>query len=441
MASPRSIVLTVFLTIILWQSLDKWSTLQHVASLCDPPQYQSFDPPPQASSSSLATLQAGSPNTTTSSSRRNSALLYPPGRQYLTPNVKPHLGQHRPDADAIFAMATGYEIDDHLITIGSLLDTSYQGDIVLGIQQWKNCSKQLQAFITYHAEHSHLIVYTIPPCQKLTPDVFGHARCFTTYAYVNPFWDNNPASKTTNRLTGNDLAARHQSPRKFRYEHYWMWQRNYNPSSRIWLVDFRDLVFQANPMEHSSLVNTTPTTLHLFEESELRRIIEVERFTGTMIRDFFGPGMVDRIGNQTVLCSGVTMGGKIAMEQYLLKMIWHMDNLLGNHIGKGDQAHLNVLYYLGELSNHEGIDIIQVWKNFRGAVATMGYTYQLEALQKGDILDVYGNVIPVLHQFDRSKTVYAYIKKKRSTIWQPQGEALTGANLTIVHPKGAKKPS
>jgi hypothetical protein len=359
----------------------------------------------------------------------------------LTPALKPFLGEHRPNADAIFAMATGYEIDDHLITIGSLLNTSYQGDIVLGIQEWKNCSTQLQAFLTYHAQHTHLVVYTLPPCKKLNPDPFGHPRCFTTHAYVNPFWDNNPASKPYNRLTGNDMAGRNQSPRKFRYEYYWIWQRHYEPASRIWIVDFRDLVFQTNPMEHWSLQNTGPTTLHLFEESELRRITEVERFTGSMIRDFFGPGMIDRIGNRTVLCSGVSMGGKIAMEQYLLMMIWHMDNILGNKVGKGDQAHHNVLYYLGELANQEGIDDIQVWKNFRGAVANTGYTYRLEGMKKADVLDVDGNVIPIVHQFDRSKSLNSYVKTKRSTIWQPQAEALIGVDLTYVLPKGAKKPS
>lgn len=439
MSSLRAIILTVFLTITVWQFLDKWSSSKSISSLCDPPPpLQSFDPPAIQTGSMLTTTTN---NNTNNSKMKNSPLRYPPGRQYLTPNLQPFLGKHRPDADAIFAMATGYEIDDHLITIGSLLDTSYQGDIVLGIQEWKNCSKQLQAFLTYHTEHTHVVIYTLPPCKKLNPDPFGHPRCITTHAYVNPFYDNNPASKTTSRLTGDDLAGRHQSPRKFRYEYYWIWQRHYNPSSRIWIVDFRDLVFQSNPMEHPTLKDTAPTTLHLFEESELRRITEVERFTGTMIRDFFGPGMVDQIGNQTVLCSGVSMGGKVAMEQYLLMMTWHMDNVMGNRVGKGDQAHHNVLYYMGELANQMGIDLIQVWKNFRGAVANTGYTYRLAGMKKADVLDVDGNVIPIVHQFDRSRTLNSYIKKKRNTVWQPQAEALTGANLTIVLPKGAKKPS
>jgi len=342
-------------------------------------------------------------------------------------------------------MATGYDIDDHLITIGSLLDTNYTGDIVLGVQPLKDCSEQLLAFLEYHAVHSNLVIYAIPPCERMEPDVFKHLR------YRNPYYGNNPVSKTTNRLTGNDLAGRHQSPRKFRvrsprhvsrpemrrffeltqlwiflqYEHYWIWQRNYQPESRIFLADFRDLVFQGNPMDHWSLRETLPTTLHLFEESNLRRITEVDRFTGGLIRDFFGPGMVDAIGNQTVICSGVTMGGKTAIEQYLLKMIWHMDNIqgestrmidagtvnhlrislpsslcLGNRISKGDQAHHNVLYYMGELSNQMGIDDIKVWPNFEGAVATTGYTYRSSGIDTGDVTDVRGEIIPIVHQFE-----------------------------------------
>ncbi len=421
MASSRSVVLSAFVTIIIWQSLDNWNTLNHISCHCQ--NVQSFDPPQ------------------IHQEQKNSPLRYPPGRQYLIPNLKPTLGQHRPNADAIFAMATGYEIDDHLITIGSLLDTSYQGDIVLGIQPWKNCSKQLQAFLEYHTTHSNVVVYAIPPCQRLDPDTFGHVRCKTTYAYVNPFWDNKPASRTTNRLTGDDLAARHQSPRKFRYEYYWMWQRNYQTLSHIWLIDFRDLVFQSNPMEHWTLQNTAPTTLHLYEESELRRITEVDRFTGKMIKDFFGPGMVEHIGNQTVLCSGVTMGGKTAIEQYLLLMTWHMDNVLGNRIGKGDQAHHNVLYYMGELSNQMGIDRIDVWKNFQGAVATTGYTYRQQGMKGTDVLDGKDKVIPIVHQFDRSRALNSYIKGKRATLWLPQAEKLTGENMTYVLPQGQRKPS
>lgn len=148
--------------------------------------------------------------------QKNSPLRYPPGRQYSEPRIEPTLGKHRPQADAIFSMATGYDIDDHLITVGSLLAANYSGDIVLGVQPIKDCSDQLQAFLQYHAEHSNLVVYAIPPCEMLVPDLFKHPRCNMKYAYRNPYNENKPVSRTTNRMTGNDLAARHQSPRKFR---------------------------------------------------------------------------------------------------------------------------------------------------------------------------------------------------------------------------------
>jgi hypothetical protein len=154
--------------------------------------------------------------------QKNSPLRYPPGRQYAIPRVQPTLGKHRPDADAVFSMATGYDIDDHLITIGSLLDTNYTGDIVIGTQPLKECSAQLRAFLEYHAKHSNLVVYAIPPCDRLEPDVFQHLRCSLKYAYMNPYYENKSVSQTTNRLTGNDLAARHQSPRKFRVSPTWV---------------------------------------------------------------------------------------------------------------------------------------------------------------------------------------------------------------------------
>ena len=205
--SRSKFIVAFFVTVIVWLVLSLVQTtvvLWNSPQLCGPVEnVQNFEP------SSL-------PSSKSSRRQKNSPLRYPPGRQYSVPSVKPDLGEHRQHADAIFSMATGYDIDDHLITIGSLLDTNYTGDIVLGVQPLKECSEQLISFLEYHAAHSNLVVYAIPPCERVVPDVFKHLRCSMNYAYVNPFYENKPVSKTTNRLTGKDLAGRHQSPRKFR---------------------------------------------------------------------------------------------------------------------------------------------------------------------------------------------------------------------------------
>ena len=171
----------------------------------------------------------------------------------------------------------------------------------------------------------------------------------------------------------------------------------------------------------------------------------MERFTAKMMLETYGFGMPEQIGNQTVICSGVTLGGKVAMEQYLLLMIWEMDNYQLNKNGKGDQAHHNVLYYTGQLHNQTGIDDVRSWRNFEGTVATIGDTYRGHFLE-GDrkppqVVDTHGNPVPIIHQFDRSRSLNAYFKYKRDKYWQKAAEEQVGMNLEYKPNPNERKPS
>lgn len=96
---------------------------------------------------------------------------------------------------------------------------------------------------------------------------------------------------------------------------------------------------------------------------------------------------------------------------------------------------------MGELSNQMGIDEIKVWPNFEGAVATTGYTYRAKGIETEDVTDSKGEIIPIVHQFDRSRNLNRYIKNKRDTVWQMQAETLIKKDLTAIRVKGKKKPS
>lgn len=96
---------------------------------------------------------------------------------------------------------------------------------------------------------------------------------------------------------------------------------------------------------------------------------------------------------------------------------------------------------MGELSDQMGIDEIKVWGNFEGAVATTGYTYRTKGIKAAAVTDTRGEVIPIVHQFDRSRSLNGYIKRQRDTRWQVQAEALLKMNLTVIQEKGQRKPS
>ena len=124
------------------------------------------------------------------------------------------------------------------------------------------------------------------------------------------------------------------------------------------------------------------------------------------------------------------------MEQYLLLMIWDMDNFMGNENGRGDQAHHNVIYYTGELQNQTGVDTVKVWQNFEGAVGTTGYTHKHSYGKEENLItgvtDKNGALIPIVHQFDRSRELKDYFELHRDKHWKIEAERLTGEKMVYI---------
>ena len=122
------------------------------------------------------------------------------------------------------------------------------------------------------------------------------------------------------------------------------------------------------------------------------------------------------------------------MEQYLLLMIYEMDNIAGHGLPKGDQAHHNVLYYTGQLEQQEGIDRVRIFANYEGVVGTIGKKpvgqppINLVLQNNNTVMGTDGGIVPLVHMFDRYRRLERVAKKK---MLQRLAEAEIYLNMTI----------
>jgi hypothetical protein len=122
------------------------------------------------------------------------------------------------------------------------------------------------------------------------------------------------------------------------------------------------------------------------------------------------------------------MGEQIALETYLRAMVNEFDETEVKLMG-ADQGFHNYLYYSGKLINAHKIRSISVFDQGRGIVNNMGAMRTKELSEWGNgnmvqekegssdekvVLNWDGTPSPVVHQFDRFKTLSDYVYKKKT---------------------------
>lgn len=157
----------------------------------------------------------------------------PPASIYVTPSY----GAHRPNVDAVFALADGYDLNIYILFIHTLRSTGFDGDIVLQVSHMKEGVEE------YLRSQTNLILY----------DTKWECRSRRDPSVVSE-----KANEGMNLCLANNLYQSSEplkDPRDarpvatIRYELYWIWSTMYNDDSMLMLIDFRDAYFQLNPFE------------------------------------------------------------------------------------------------------------------------------------------------------------------------------------------------
>ena len=183
--------------------------------------------------------------------------------------LEPTFGKHRPNVDAVFALAEGYNLDTYLLFIDSLRKTGFDGDIVLSVSAVENMQNGVEKFLK---SQKNLVVYTMNwDCyDKKTGSSTSKAQEGINLCKAHSLY------KKCENCDNKSAMVPLKDPREarpvatIRYELYWIWSTHYIDSSLIMLIDSRDTYFQANPFavtERSKNISATGGLLHLFAVS------------------------------------------------------------------------------------------------------------------------------------------------------------------------------
>jgi hypothetical protein len=330
----------------------------------------------------------------------------------------PQYGSHRPEADAIMTFSIGYNLEKIIYFITSLVETGYDGDIIIGTAT--DLGTDMRDFLEYYSTHHHVIVYEIPIdycCRG--------SRCKVVHMY-----------KTNSSLMVPD-GRDYRTSAILRYEYYYEWSSIYQSKSRILVTDSRDVFFQRNPfeklhlqMETHLLVFDSGATKNLKKPSNHSMLILESGPDYNWIRNAYNnKTLAEEIKFKPSSCSGTTIGGQPALSMYTRAMVDQFDysmQIQPGHRGNYDQAFHNVLLHKNLLINATNITKVILYTSggLDSPVRTMGQEIK-HRLKERPLVDISwfknrsgeelivnfdGLATAIVHQGDRHPEIARMIK-------------------------------
>lgn len=213
-----------------------------------------------------------------------------------------------------------------------------------------------------------------------------------------------------------------------RFYIYQWWSKKYSTDTIIMLSDIRDVQFQSNPFTYRLFEWAPPASqLVFFKEAHPNAVINRCAYNSGWIKSCYGKNALDRVGFNTVICSGITIGTRDAITAYTFMMTQQLNpkvrmissNNSELQVNKGcisngmDQGFHNWLYYSGQLDKYVNV---RVFEQGEGPINTVGSLKGSRKilqwnLEKWGILmgtppqsyisNWNGERSPVIHQLDR----------------------------------------
>jgi hypothetical protein len=294
---------------------------------------------------------------------------------------QPHVATN----NAVFALAFGYDLRSYERFVGSLRKVGYEGDIVLATSPLEDMCEGVAEYLAANRVIAYPFEY----------ECTGEHQCRFT------------------RWHGEAGDPRPCRPfALMRYELYADWLEHYRAPSHIFIFDFRDVFFLADPF--GDLAHDPGYDLYLFAENSSVKTIGSCPFNSWWIGNCWGEQALQSLADQPVICSGSTLGSHAGVVRYVTRMLEEFDEMdcirKDPSAGPSDQGYHNYLYYSGEFGK------VRVYPQGEGPVNTIGAMngYRVPADQKGPLgsywgaRDDEGYVInwdgrrsPAVHQWDR----------------------------------------
>lgn len=288
----------------------------------------------------------------------------------------------------VLGAVRGYDFERLRPFVVSLRRTSFAGDLVL---LWNNLSPETLAELKNHGvKPVHFPYRGISPRNSwgrfwpvLAPIVRlcnGSAMARKTLKFILPF-------QTGRFFAYRDFLAAHP-----------------DDYLNVLITDVRDVLFQADPFLGFK------DGLTVFEEDGMIQLADEKALNAKWVEKLFGTECLAQIGRFPILCSGTVMGDTAAMLRYLIEFERLLCRARSIRVPGSDQGCHN---YLCRLVMEP---CFQVSKNGEGSILTMvstvkeGIDYKVSDV--GQILNLNGLPIPVLHQYDRHPELAASLIRK-----------------------------
>lgn len=277
----------------------------------------------------------------------------------VVPNLKPALGAHRKDHDAVVAYASEYKLQNYVVFIESLRRTGYKGDIVLSVTQGDLEKKDIHDYLS-NAEG--VVVYAPEHvCFNFEGEVVDNAKGGMRTCVLNNLWGKKDNDGNITPIQDDPRPQRTLATA--RYEIYWLIIINYNPDSWILVVDARDTYFQSDPFKDVPR-NTDKSglsgLLYYFGENIEATRLGLSPQNSKWLNSAYGDAVAKSLKDKPTICSGASMGEQIAMESYVRAMVSEADET-GTILMGADQGFHNFMYYSGKLMNSRRIHDIVVF--------------------------------------------------------------------------------
>ena len=173
----------------------------------------------------------------------------------------------------------------------------------------------------------------------------------------------------------------------------------------VLLTDVRDVVFQKDPFSFP-----VKDKIYVAVENVAEKIGQ-NSCTAKWINKGYGAEILSLVKDKEVICAGTTLAPTILMLSYLKRLIEEFF-IVKDAYKCADQAMHNVLVHTNQI-------VVHPCYNFNGPFLTLDTqdNYRLNA--EGLLIDLNGDVIPIIHQYDRhNELLNLFIKKYNvSSFW------------------------
>ena len=258
--------------------------------------------------------------------------------------LKPTFGQHRPNSDAVFAFAEGYDLSIYVGFLESLHNTGFTGDVVLAVSSLNDLRPGVKEYLEGRQfGEMNVITYSVTwKCfDRQNREVKGAREGMSLCQTVGMYGNSNDEAVDDPRPPRPVATAR--------YDLYWAWSLQYDSHSWIMLIDSRDTYFQLNPFatvprKDKNVDDNDSGLLYFFGENKEARNLLTSSYNHNWLMKAYGPQKISAFKEEVIVCSGSTMGENIAIESYLRAMLLQYDETKCNLKGC-DQGFHNYLYH------------------------------------------------------------------------------------------------